>query len=126
MRKLSPLVILVLAAFSGACEPEKPAMPSFALDVQPILAAHCLRCHGAGGTLQGEPGDPLGVPGVCYFDLYETLGDCNTDPTTCKTGTKTCALIWEAYFPIMPPPPAAKLNDWELSVLRTWAKNPIP
>jgi hypothetical protein len=126
MRKLSPLVILVLALAAGACEPEKPAMPSFAVDVGPILASHCVRCHGAGGTLQGEPGDPLGAPTVCHFNIYDDVGDCNADPTTCQTGAKTCSAIFEAYLPSMPPPPAAKLNAWELDVLRTWAKNPTP
>ena len=26
----------------------------------------------------------------------------------------------------MPPPPATKLNDWEIDVLESWANNPMP
>jgi hypothetical protein len=124
MRKLSSLLVLVFALVAGACEPEKP---SFALDVQPILAEHCVRCHGAGGTLQGDPGDPLGAPGMCHFNLYDNVGDCAAAaPTNCKTGAKACATLLEAYLPIMPPAPAAKPNESELAVIRTWAKDPIP
>jgi hypothetical protein len=38
---------LVLLAAVTACAPEAPAEPSWAADVLPLLAANCVRCHGA-------------------------------------------------------------------------------
>ncbi len=36
---------LALVVSALACAPEAPASPTYTKDVQPILAAHCVRCH---------------------------------------------------------------------------------
>ena len=141
MQKPPTLVLLAAALALSACMPDKPLMPSFATDVRPILMAHCARCHGAGGTLQGDPGNyPLGnppegyLPGAPprpYLDIFADEGDCvipdgGTLPASCKVGALSYAPILENYFASMPPPPAAKLNDWEMDVVRRWGKNPLP
>jgi hypothetical protein len=135
----------VLVATVGAlqaCEPAMPDKPSYATDVRPLLVAHCIRCHGAGGTLQGDPAAyPLGVqppgyrpgpPKQCYFDEVEDRGDCTaTDggvSVDCKSGLRSCAALVGLYIlPASPkpmPPPPAMLNDWERDVLVRWSKNP--
>jgi hypothetical protein len=147
----APIIsLLALALGLAACDLETPAMPSYARDVRPIFLSHCIRCHGAGGTLQGEPAQyPLGggppkgyygkAPGRCYLDVYEDRGDCS-DPasTSCKLGAHSCVLPGAAgdksWFDLyvfgptrlMPPPPAPALTDWEMDIVRRWAKNPLP
>jgi hypothetical protein len=139
------LVFGILAlAVSGAvaCAPEKPAAPTFAKDVRPIFEAHCNRCHsarGPGGAFLGDP-VPMGtvhpVPQSCHLDFYEgdpatcAPADGGAPPPSC-TGAKACAGLLKPYiehtggYP-MPPPPASKLTDWEIEVIDTWAKNPMP
>ena len=124
-------------------------MPSYAIDVSPIFAAHCARCHNSNGPDGGSLGDPkefpLGprpqgydsnVPDFCHFDAYDDRGDCSLDggvpSPTCVMGARTCATLLRSNFSsyirtgVMPPPPAAKLNDWELDVVERWIANPLP
>jgi len=133
---------VAMVAGMPACEPPSPATPSYANDVRPILLAHCVRCHGAGGTLQGDPTMyPLGAPPAgytpgspkqCYFDEVEDRGDCTaTDGgvgADCKRGLRTCAVLVGPYIlPTSPkrmPPPPAMLNDWEQDVLIRWSRSP--
>lgn len=114
-------------------------MPSYATDVRPIMLAHCVRCHGAGGTLQGDPDAyPLGSPppgyntgsaALCYLDEFDDR-DCTDDgdggvSANCKRGAKYCAVFLEGKLPVMPPPPAT-INEWERDVLLRWGKSPMP
>ena len=46
---MRPLIFLL---FIGCDEP-LPAVPSYAVDVQPILEQHCVRCHTADGRRDG-------------------------------------------------------------------------
>jgi hypothetical protein len=128
MRTPPAIALLVLVAAVSACEPEKPAMPSFARDVAPIFKAHCVRCHGAGGTLNAEPRDPMDArPTLCHLNIYNDEGDCSAAmPVNCRRGALICAssilsLLNAQPSAIMPPPPA-ELNDWEKDVIATWAK----
>ena len=136
MRKLFTLAVLLFATAGVACEPAQPATPTYARDVKPILDAHCTRCHGAGGTLQGDPEVyPLGTPPegyksnrpvVCYLDQLDDRGCVDGGAATdCKRGVNYCLVYLPAYVPMMPPPPAA-INDWERDVLLRWTKNPMP
>jgi len=104
----------------AACAPEKPATPTYAKDVGPILDAHCNRCHGGpdGGFL-GEPNPTTQhpTPQLCHLDSVDSA--------------KTCAPLivldinqGKGSLP-MPPAPATKLNDWEIDVIESWAKNPM-
>lgn len=142
---LLPLLLAVAAALGG-CEPETPAMPSYEKDVRPIFLSHCIRCHGAGGTLQGDPPQyPLGEdqrparynpgpPGTCYLNTYADQGDCTpvggVAPATCKLGAHSCAALVAGFAlvpePSMPPQPAPVLTDWEKEVVRRWVMDPRP
>jgi len=127
-----------LAAFApaalvlvGACSPPVPANPTYTKDVQPILAAHCVRCHGANGMLNSMNDVPgaIKAPRICYFQRYEDQGDCSTASSpTCQRGAGYCASMFPAYIDAaddsglrMPPPPAERVNEWEHDVLFRWA-----
>jgi hypothetical protein len=143
MTATSRLFGLALAGGLGACTPATPAMPSFAADVQPIFAANCARCHGAGGTLQNEEPPIVGGTINCYLNVYDDLTDCtpvnDALPITCQPGARTCATapslapFFLAYLhpapgatTVMPPPPADPLNSWELDIVDRWLENPLP
>lgn len=144
---------LLLAAAGVACTsyPAEPTAPTFTKDVQPILAAHCTRCHGGNGTLTNETDGSRGGTIDCYLDqMADRGGDCTAlvdggpPPfSECRPGAKYCATVpltgttttlfdfyvfGEADDPVnrMPPPPAAPLNDWELNTLKRWAANGAP
>jgi hypothetical protein len=145
------MLALSLAAAGAGCTiyPAEPASPTFTKDVQPILAAHCVRCHGAGNSLTNEA-DASKVGTIeCYLDQLADRADCTTRVdggqvplTTCMPGAKFCATPLsgpgtKSYFDIyvfdqadtenrMPPPPAAPLNEWELNTLKRWVANGAP
>jgi hypothetical protein len=157
MTRATITMFALLLAAAGACTttlaPE-PTSPTFAKDVQPILAAHCTRCHGGSGALVNEvDGSRQGIID-CYLDQYADRGDCTTPvdggmplPSQCMPGAKYCASplptppgsppsttsLFDVYVfgPAaianpMPPPPAAPLNDWEMNTLKRWAANGAP
>jgi hypothetical protein len=146
MAKRTLIVLLALLAPTGlgACSPPVPASPSYAADVQPIFVAHCTRCHGAGDMLQADPPvtDPLtkGAPLQGYLGHFEDRGDCTpadggSVPTapTCMRGAAYYGMgsmvgyaLWNTWFPRMPPPPAAALNNFERDVILKWIQNPKP
>jgi hypothetical protein len=126
--------VLLLAA---ACSPEVPATPTYAKDVQPILDAHCVRCHGANDMLNALPEAQhllAPQPQICYFQRFDNEGDCTTTTsTTCKHAANFCAgmikgriTLPEGTRTLMPPPPSDRLNDWEQDVLIRWGANPMP
>jgi mono/diheme cytochrome c family protein len=127
----------LLAACSSTSEPQVPAQPSFEADVKPIMVLRCVRCHGAGGTLQGDPpGSPLpGPPPNGYFDHYEdrdcTITDAGTISETCKRGAAYYVDVIRQYINMtgefrMPPPPAPMLTSRELDILNRWAAETPP
>jgi hypothetical protein len=141
---------LLLAAAGVACTsyPAEPTAPTFTKDVQPILAAHCTRCHGGDGTLTNEANPTRPQTIECYLDQMADRGDCATPVdggapllTACRPGAKYCASplpgsdtsLFDIYVfraaetaTPMPPPPAAPLNDWEMNTLKRWAANGAP
>jgi len=125
---------LLLSALP-ACAPEVPSAPTYTKDVQPILAAHCVRCHGANDMLNAmEAYGSIMKPALCYLDRYDDTGDCTTvGSTTCQRGAAWCAspaggnripvfLTGDpAVGQLMPPPPSDSLNQWEIDVLTRWS-----
>jgi hypothetical protein len=128
----------------AGCQPATPASPSFEADVRPIFLSHCVRCHGAGGNLNnalapvpdGGQLNPIPVPN-CWLDQYADTGACGavSDPNApCHFGALTWAqtdigtVVHETGTVLaMPPPPAPRLNDWELKVVDAWlAEKPVP
>ena len=132
--------LMVAAAMLSlaACNPEVPAAPTYAKDVQPILDAHCVRCHGANDMLNALPDartPNLPQPQLCYFQRFADEGDCTADPTNCKrgAGNPQCYAMIKLRITApddavarMPPKPADPLNDWEQDVLLRWGANPLP
>ena len=138
-----------LAACSSHTDPV-PAMPSYATDVEPIFAAHCIRCHGEGGTLNAAPNPDgtrgPGAPSLCYLQMYDDTGDCSVGDggvisDTCHRGALFCATpginppvsYLETYALTlsqdeggMPPRPWPPLDAREKEVLSRWLQNPIP
>ena len=100
------------------------------------MMAHCVRCHGAGGTLNKDPaliGEFKGLaPASSYLDTFED------PPTTCKTvsgvpcqGAKASAVLIKAYVTYpdatrMPPLPADKLSDVQVDLLVRWTVDKLP
>ena len=126
------LLVPVLASLLAACGAEPaPDMPTYARDVQPLMFARCVRCHGAGGTLNNDPGQLgtiRGAPLAGYFDHYEDTGDCSvTDAGTvsasCHRGAATYALLMVTYVTLtndsrMLPPPTPRLTDREIDIIK--------
>jgi len=133
--RLATLQLALLAL--AACEPDVPAAPTYSKDVQPILAAHCVRCHGANDTLNGDPTVrfTLKAPLVCYLQRY---ADENCPGSDCKHGAAWCGGAASGKLIVheindtddsqlrMPPLPADRLNDWEIEVLTRWSDSTAP
>jgi hypothetical protein len=137
--KMKNALMVLALLWLPACAPEVPAAPTYATDVHPILMAHCVRCHGAGDSLNANPDAPnptIRQPQQCYLQRFGDEGDCTTaGSTTCKrgAGNATCVSmiplrisLAESSSLVMPPVAAAALNDWEKDVLTRWAAAPAP
>ena len=132
--------MVVLAAAAGACTPAVPGTPSYERDVRPIFMANCVRCHGAGGTVQNEANGTQTGKIECFLNVYDDPTDCPDGGTAapCQPGAHTCATspslkVFFPHFlhpasggPRMPPAPSEPLNSWELDVVDRWLANPIP
>ncbi|HEY2731157.1 MAG TPA: hypothetical protein VGK52_14540 [Polyangia bacterium] len=107
---------------AAGCLNSVPERPSYERDIKPLMEAHCIRCHGAGGTLNADP-DIAKISGV-----QKPLA---TDFTSLNglmplTGPAEPALELFIRSLPMPPPPSDLLTSWESDLLFTWAKNPLP
>jgi hypothetical protein len=129
------LALLALAA----CEKPVPATPQYTEDVLPIFEAHCVRCHGAGGSLNGDLyGLEKTPPPNGFLNQYEDKVDCTPDamgirPPTCVGGARyeaetgnIHAFIHGLLPPRMPLAPAAPLDAWEMDVLDNWVAEKPP
>jgi hypothetical protein len=138
MRSLAVLFAVAFAAAAAGCDayPDPPLHPAYDLDVRPILMAHCVRCHGAGGMLN-VPTEPTGpnaptlpsltqllpaFPNAPYLDRFENNGNSLGAGATFATISSTAHLASDAVE-AMPPLPAPRLNAWELGVIANWAKD---
>ncbi|HEY7374392.1 MAG TPA: hypothetical protein VIF57_19670 [Polyangia bacterium] len=130
--RLATVVQLAALLALAACTPDVPDAPTYTKDVQPILEAHCVRCHGANDTLNPDPTVPydLKMPIFCYLQRYDDEG-CETQ-ATCKHGAGYCGSTASGNLILteintlegdlrMPPLPADRLNDWEMEVLTRWS-----
>jgi hypothetical protein len=104
----------------GCTPPTAPDKPTWDGDVQPILRGSCSHCH---GELAPK------VAPAYRFDVC--------DPTSLKDGTGVEGAVAgaAAMSPLinttivdqglptqMPPPPAGRLSDYEITVLKNWGK----
>lgn len=141
--------LLVLAGLAG-CDTNGaavPSQPAFDVDVRPILMAHCVRCHGAGGK-QNVPTEPTGPDAAvlasirttasslaaidAFYDQFGQTGDCTFGdggyPPSCRFGASSYATEFTGFVrhglppdKQMPPPPAPVLDDWAIQTLTDWA-----
>jgi hypothetical protein len=138
MRMRSALSLLTATLAGGllvGCGTEAPApdKPTWVDDVKPILQANCFGCHGATANIK------LGLTRWDIYDLtdpvYADLGFMMTTDDTGTlikfTGAKAHAATFLAVLPSsansmipenqrMPPPPATKLTDRDVTVISNW------
>jgi hypothetical protein len=108
-------------------------------DVLPIFEAHCVRCHGAGGSLNADfRGLEMAPPPNGFLNQYDDVVDCTPDamgnrPLTCVAGARTeaendniHAFTHGLIPPRMPLSPAAPLDAWELAVIDNWVAEKPP
>lgn len=110
------LALATLAAAGCAADPV-PAQPSWQVDVMPVLAANCVRCHGYPTAGFATPGFRLDSFGPTLLASGDLIGGASENATAIARRTK-------AEF--RPPgelamPPGRTLGDDELGVLRNWA-----
>jgi hypothetical protein len=124
----------------GGCSIQNtPHSPSFTHDIQPILASRCIRCHGAGSSLNHDPDTTnkgFGQPYDGYFDRIED--DCpDGKPIMChgfghytSDPGKTVLLNYihnrGGVMSPMPPAPAPRLTSEQLDIFDVWYANGAP
>jgi hypothetical protein len=138
-RCLSSVAAAALVGLLGGCSEESLPNPvAWNPTIKELFAAHCVRCHGAGGTLNTDPlvFGGTDAPALAYLDRYEDTGDCTLDPATmsvpasCKRGAlfvkDSIRLFVKAKdAQRMPPAPSDPLNDYELALVLKWCDNPL-
>jgi hypothetical protein len=141
--RAQPLPLFVLLALAGVavgvagCGNDIPPFPTYSKDIQPLMQAHCVRCHGAGGTLNTDPDIPpdtnpqdprssyVGTPKNGYFTQLADVGPGKLGLMS-YSGQNPARVLMNAALPYMPPPPAPPLTDWEHDLLVRWLDNPRP
>lgn len=122
MRANHVAVASVLAAAAAACEPSAPASPSWQVDVMPIMAANCVRCHGFPRIGNG--------PDDLRLDSFESiqigfLPDDGDEMTPLEPRVVLGALGYgvaaadRAEKQTMPP--RFPIEPWQIDTLRIWA-----
>lgn len=111
--------VLLVASTLGACGlDDPPAQPSWQVDVMPILAANCVRCHGyptVGFAAFGMRLDSYGAVRVAAF--MQPLSGASENATLIAQRIQP-----NKYRPaetVMPP--GRELADHEKTILRNWA-----
>ena len=129
MKKLLVLSkVLLVAALAGCSPAEAPATPSWDQDVFPILQGSCNHCHGETVGQDGNQKFPSSRLDICSKDPFDAAMISVLGPALIGagpySGTLTDVLTVKpgAKRPLMPPPPASPLSDYERDVLLKWAK----
>lgn len=124
IRESLVLAAAAIAITAGCGEPTAPASPTWEQDVRPILVARCIRCHYAvPGNVDPKATSPVAkVPTVHSFN-FARFQDIGADNLTILKLAAKCARGELPGF-MMPPPPAEKLETWQIETLDNWAKNP--
>ena len=115
----------------AACRssPAVPDHPTWS-DVEPILRADCLQCHGGSAATTGSLG------AVVYrFDFYDVTTDVCGDAAAAVPSSPFAAglaglismditSVDGSTRPKMPPAPSPSLADWEWQTLLRWTVDP--
>ena len=124
---LASLFALAVSASALACSPEVPANPTYTKDVQPIFAAHCVRCHDE--TFEPMLDSITGmekIPLVCHLNRYENVGDSQGASSPTCVGFSLMYTQSDDPRVRMPKPPSEPLNEWEKEVIKRWAATNPP
>jgi hypothetical protein len=133
-RLLSLLAFALLTGGLVGCgENDIPENPSWARDIQPLMEAHCIRCHGGGGMMNGDPDVPPNKIPNCgspvdggAYTCKPLLGNFTTEAGL-MTYAKIGVVQMKKYLAYpMPPPPSEPLTDYEYNLLLAWIANPLP
>ncbi len=110
--------LLVVPLAAAACATDAvPTQPSWQVDVMPVLAANCVRCHGYPTSGFATPGFRLDSFDPTLMASGELIRGASENATTIARRTKAA---------IRPPgeiamPPGRELAEDEIGVLRNWA-----
>lgn len=126
MRTPQVIVACVLAAAAIGCEPTAPANPSWQVDIMPIFAANCVRCHGSPAI--GN------APAEFRLDTFESIQvgflDDGDPMTPLEPQLALGAQVYGATAaarvdaPLAPMPPRFPLEPWQIETLKNWAPDP--
>lgn len=126
MRFLLVITLLV------ACVPDAPTAPSFQIDVLPILAANCLRCHGypaIGGAPPEFRLDAIDDTIIRDGIPHDRCGDNPDDPSAaivvCGAATEAALMSLRSRDEVYPMPPRFPMDDYQIEVLERWARDPV-
>jgi hypothetical protein len=144
MRRNEGLIIGTLALgalMSGAVgcgEEPVPTVVTYQEHIKPLMAAHCIRCHGAGGMFNADPDSaPVILPGSPAPAADAGAAPVRGDFTMLNSvGAKPGLLFYaapndagiglmQAFLAVMPPAPAPPLTDRERNMLLQWIQNPL-
>jgi hypothetical protein len=133
MRTYGSLFAVATLAAAVGCANPAPDRPTYSRDIKPLMEAHCIRCHGAGGTLNKDPYSIpiMGVQAPIHGDFTQLADDAAgvhglTYYTAAGPARVTMTIYLSAPTGPMPPPPAPGLTDTEFTTLTTWLDNPLP
>lgn len=105
-----------VAALAG-CEPGVPASPSWQVDIMPIFAANCVRCHGTPAIGNGPP--------ELRLDSFEDtqVGFLEGGEPQVLLGARTYGMTSAARVALeeAPMPPRFPLEPWQIETLQRWA-----
>lgn len=109
---------LLVIALAGCGLGEPPAQPSWQVDVMPVLAANCVRCH-------TYPTLGFAAPGL-RLDSYDSVEvvafDAPIDGAAHNATLIAQRIQYSKYRPTLTVmPPNRELGDYEIGVLRNWA-----
>ena len=110
--RLAPLVVVT------ACGGNVPSNPTYFTDVQPILRANCVRCHGA------DPSDPK----IATFrlDRYVKNDMTTFDAYDYATGMDPAMMRVAVQHDTPAMPPDYSLTDRQREILGKWIDNGAP
>ena len=111
---------LALASSLAGCGPSVPAAPTYEANVRPILAAHCLNCHGnamlgdgaiSADAIYAPPAadTPAGnnPPTQALTVQHSYLGQCTSTGCDMDGGGAASCRRGAQYFATTPPPGAS-------------------